>query len=415
MQKDKILLLFTNNYPSKLGDTSFIDPEVDELSKIYKHVYIVRLAAFPITEPVLMPSNFTLLISGFSNKKEMLIKGIFNNASNIKSGYLFLKELFQVNRLSNIKNLIYATLIGRYYSSLINQFLMNNSTKCDLYFFWGIGCSYALPWLSTNNINKSWVRLHGIDLYEERQNGYIPYRELIFKIVNYIVPISEHGRTYLIDKYPQWNLQNKIILNRLGSKDYSFKQNNHKHSLSSDAIIVSCSSIIPLKRVDLIYKCINLASIDTRISWVHFGDGPSRKHLEDTIQALPPTSNLSITIKGQTLHEEVMAFFKQNNVSLFINLSETEGIPVSIMEAISFNIPVLATNTGGVNEIVGESFSTGILIPVNLEEHKISKIIYSILNGMNFSPRNYWENNFNKSYNMKSLIKNLDLYDHDDF
>ena len=102
-------------------------------------------------------------------------------------------------------------------------------------------------------------------------------------------------------------------------------------------------------------------------------------------------------------------------LSLFINLSETEGIPVSIMEAISFNIPVLATNTGGVNEIVGESFSTGILIPVNLEEHKISKIIYSILNGMNFSPRNYWENNFNKSYNMKSLIKNLDLYDHDDF
>jgi len=35
-----------------------------------------------------------------------------------------------------------------------------------------------------------------------------------------------------------------------------------------------------------------------------------------------------------------------------MNLSETEGIPVSIMEAQSAGVPILATNLGGTSEIV---------------------------------------------------------------
>ena len=37
---------------------------------------------------------------------------------------------------------------------------------------------------------------------------------------------------------------------------------------------------------------------------------------------------------------------------LFVQVSSSEGVPVSIMEALSFGIPVLATNVGGVGEIV---------------------------------------------------------------
>jgi len=38
---------------------------------------------------------------------------------------------------------------------------------------------------------------------------------------------------------------------------------------------------------------------------------------------------------------------------LFINTSSSEGIPVSMMEAQSFGIPILAMDVGGVREIVG--------------------------------------------------------------
>ena len=39
-------------------------------------------------------------------------------------------------------------------------------------------------------------------------------------------------------------------------------------------------------------------------------------------------------------------------VDLFLTVSANEGIPVSIMEAQSFGIPVIATDVGGISEIV---------------------------------------------------------------
>ncbi|MBA3900251.1 MAG: glycosyltransferase, partial [Bacteroidetes bacterium] len=66
-------------------------------------------------------------------------------------------------------------------------------------------------------------------------------------------------------------------------------------------------------------------------------------------------------------------FYEENYVDLFINVSETEGIPVSIMEAQSAAIPVLATNVGGTSEIVDNE--NGFLIDKDFEVAKIAESI----------------------------------------
>lgn len=43
----------------------------------------------------------------------------------------------------------------------------------------------------------------------------------------------------------------------------------------------------------------------------------------------------------------VYDFYRNNDVDVFVNLSESEGIPVSIIETISFGVPVVATDVGG--------------------------------------------------------------------
>ena len=48
----------------------------------------------------------------------------------------------------------------------------------------------------------------------------------------------------------------------------------------------------------------------------------------------------------------MLDYYKNNIIDIFINLSASEGIPVSIMDAISFGIPCIATNVGGTGEIV---------------------------------------------------------------
>jgi colanic acid/amylovoran biosynthesis glycosyltransferase len=76
-------------------------------------------------------------------------------------------------------------------------------------------------------------------------------------------------------------------------------------------------------------------------------------------------------------NEEVIHFYKKEKPSLFINVSSSEGIPVSIMEAFSFGIPVIATNVGGTHEIVIDNYN-GILLKENPTIEEIKSAILKI-------------------------------------
>ena len=66
-----------------------------------------------------------------------------------------------------------------------------------------------------------------------------------------------------------------------------------------------------------------------------------------------------------------------NQVDLFCNVSEYEGVPISIMEAMAYGIPCLATHVGGVSEIV--NCQTGILIEKNSSANQIKNYIVTFL------------------------------------
>jgi glycosyltransferase involved in cell wall biosynthesis len=111
-------------------------------------------------------------------------------------------------------------------------------------------------------------------------------------------------------------------------------------------------------------------------------------------------------------NKEVLNYYRNNPVDLFINVSESEGIPVSIMEAISFGIPVIATNVGGTSEIVTDKF--GILLPKNISASELSKTIDEFISRsvedkkkMKLHAFSYWENNFNADTNYQEFSKFL--------
>lgn len=72
---------------------------------------------------------------------------------------------------------------------------------------------------------------------------------------------------------------------------------------------------------------------------------------------------------GNVPNELFIQFLKNNAISFFINVSTREGIPVSMMEAISCSIPLIGTDVCGVPEIVTRD--TGFLIPVDFEPKKV--------------------------------------------
>ena len=95
--------------------------------------------------------------------------------------------------------------------------------------------------------------------------NYLPYRSFISNNLDAIFSISDKGIDYCVNR---WKIENHAVLklSRLGVNKGLF--------LDADAsvfLLVSCSTVIPLKRVDLIIS--SLAKIKFKMKWVHFGDG----------------------------------------------------------------------------------------------------------------------------------------------
>ena len=247
-------------------------------------------------------------------------------------------------------------------------------------------------------------RAHGSDLYEySKKTGYIPMRSFLLNNLKYCYPCSKDGTNYLKTCYPDY--KSKIITQYLGTEDHGFINIERNRKFK----IVSCSNIIELKRINLIIKALSLIN-EYEIEWTHFGDGPLREKLQaEAEQALG--KNIDMIWKGQVSNETILKEYKENKYNLFINTSSSEGLPVSIMEAISYGIPCIATNAGGNSEIVIDKIN-GILLPLNSDEKIIADAIkkFIIMNETEYqnyckNARIIWENNFSAKNNYEKFAK----------
>ncbi len=78
-------------------------------------------------------------------------------------------------------------------------------------------------------------------------------------------------------------------------------------------------------------------------------------------------------MRGLVPNQSVIEFYQKQQVDLVINVSTLEGIPVSLMEAISFGVPVVGCDTCGMLEIV--TAESGFLIPTDFEPADVAALI----------------------------------------
>ena len=126
--------------------------------------------------------------------------------------------------------------------------------------------------------------------------------------------------------------------------------------------------------------------------------------------------NIRAEFKGRVLNKEVLKFYIDEVPDLFINLSSSEGIPMSIMEAMSCSIPVIATNVGGTSEIVNNE--NGYLIEYNEDDLKIVEIINGFFylhleekNNKRKQAYKTWLEKYNSEINYSAFIKEIKFND----
>jgi glycosyltransferase involved in cell wall biosynthesis len=337
------------SYPFGFGE-QWKKNELDVFSNYFQEIIIVPLTYAGNTTPKSLPPNTKLvnplLDKGFT-KTDLFIFLItlpFNGLC-----LKFLKEFVASGCWASwlkFKDWVSASiLICRLYRhAFFTSLSLKDCRSSILYFFWGTGLSQSLTFLSKTKFAKIVVRFHGIDLYENRHpSGYIPYRAEQLRKIDLAALISNQGKDYITRRYSDIQFNSDIF--RLGciSKGLSFPSEDGTFR------IVSCSAIIPVKRINLISEALRYIK-DVVIEWRHIGDGPLKFEIEDLNKKFP--HNISFIFVGKVDSEKVLDEYAYRPIDLFLNVSESEGVPVSIMEAFSAGIPVLATDVGGTSEIV---------------------------------------------------------------
>ncbi len=201
----------------------------------------------------------------------------------------------------------------------------------------------TLAWLKAQGRIPSFVfRLHGYDLYDDQhRHGHIPFRFWCFRHAARVYSVCQDGVDYLKAKgLPA----EKMKANYSGL----FDQGENPYDPEALFTIVSCGALTERKRIDRLVEALN--EVGGSLRWVHFGDGPMRDEIEKAAKALP--QNVQVDLRGHRPSREVYAFYREESVSLFVHLSKAEGLPVAVMEPISFGIPVLATDVNGTRELL---------------------------------------------------------------
>jgi len=243
------------------------------------------------------------------------------------------------------------------------------------------------------------TRAHGFEIFEE-QTKYkmIPFRNFQLKQISCIYADSKRGMEYLHKKHP---LQKKLSSYAyVGTKDLG-----SAHFNDTGFAIVSCSFIRDVKRLHLMAGI--LKHIDFELTWHVLGNGEDLERLQRANSELP--SNIKVIYHGYLDNAAVLNFYKNTSINLFVSLSYSEGLPVTMMEAQSFGLPIMSTNVGGCKEICNEQ--TGFLIEKDFDAKEIALKIADFKNSHKNTAsfrdncRKYWENNFNALSNYTNFSR----------
>jgi Glycosyltransferase len=204
---------------------------------------------------------------------------------------------------------------------------------------------------------KQISRAHGFDIHPERAKyEYLPMRKFLLSQVDRLYPCSRNGAEAIVRRYPEY--AEKVCPSLLGTADCGVTGGKR----GMEFRLLSCSYMVPVKRLHLIIEALALA--DFPIRWTHLGSGPLEPELRQLADGLP--AQVHAEFPGQMENTAIMRYYRENPVSAFANVSSSEGIPVSVMEALSFGIPVVATDVGGTGEAVQDGVN-GFLIDKDFE------------------------------------------------
>ncbi|WP_221566991.1 glycosyltransferase [Alkalihalobacillus sp. TS-13] len=410
------LIVLTQNFPYLPGE-QFFETELQYLQKDFNKIIIAPVAYKPENEQREVPEN-------------VLVKPLRRNVTSVKAlTYLrritvlsdpqamkWFNEEFVSARRHGLKGVLklvnWLSLAVNIRKQLERHYVKNNTnlSECVFYSYWLSPTAIALGMLKekSGETIKGVSRAHGGDLYAYRHKPpYLPLQGKTITNLYKLYTISSDGKNYLQNQYPHL-IPTKLSISKLGT--VGGEQTNPRNK-DEQLHIVTCSYMVDVKRLDLLIEALNRTKL--KLKWTHIGNGPLWDQINELAAEKLP-SNVEWEFLGFMNNAQIRAYYQQTPVDLFMNVSASEGVPVSIMEAFSCGIPVVATDVGGTSELVNDQ--NGKLLKKDASPEQIAEAIeaFTAMSDLEYdSVSKYayemWDENYNAERNYAEFSKQLSL------
>ena len=134
------------------------------------------------------------------------------------------------------------------------------------------------------------------------------------------------------------------------------------------------SRLVVQKNIDLVIEAFGILN-DSRLKLEIIGEGSEFQRLNELITNLEIQNN--VILIGKVDNNSVSKYLEKSQ--LFIQASDYEGLPHSILEAINYEVPVLSTEAGGCKDLLHNG-DRGFIISSPPNKYQIAESINFIIN-----------------------------------
>ena len=338
--------------------------------------------------------NYEIEILTLSDNKNSNINDDFSVKRidrNLPIIYRWLKTIFTIYKLGKNKDLIFVNGLGTE-ATIANIFLKKKIIRKI------VGDPVWERTYSKAKISESFdefqVKNYGFSISLQKK-----VRSFSIKKSDVVVTPSKHLKNFILNL----GFKNKIEIINNGV----FIPEENTNIFTNDQInITIVSRLVSHKNIGKIIKAIsdlNSPLINLNI----IGDGPELNQLQKI--SLESNNKDNIIFHGKLNRDDINHIFLKSDI--YIQASNYEGLPHSLLEAMSYGIPVLCTPVGECKEILGNE-DRGYILDLPVSKNNIKSKISEIIGEKNIANKKgeRGKDFINEKYNLTNsfnLYKNL--------
>ena len=338
--------------------------------------------------------NYEIEILTLSDNKNSNINDDFSVKRidrNLPIIYRWLKTIFTIYKLGKNKDLIFVNGLGTE-TTIANIFLKKKIIRKI------VGDPVWERTYSKAKISESFdefqVKNYGFSISLQKK-----VRSFSIKKSDIVVTPSKHLKNFILNL----GFKNKIEIINNGV----FIPEENTNIFTNDQInITIVSRLVSHKNIKKIIRAISDLN-DPLIYLNIIGDGPELNQLQKI--SLESNNKDNIIFHGKLNRDDINHIFLKSDI--YIQASNYEGLPHSLLEAMSYGIPVLCTPVGECKEILGNE-DRGYIIDLPVSKNNIKSKISEIIGEKNIANKKgeRGKDFINEKYNLTNsfnLYKNL--------